>query len=591
MKGESYLGLIWKKCSKYRSLLFLALFLATINQVFSLLDPLVFKLIVDNYAVRYSELTANEFFSGVTTLLLLAIGAALVSRIAKNFQDYYVNVVSQRVGTTIYSESVKHVLSLEYSVFEDQRSGAVLQKLQKAKQDVQTAISNLINVVFLSLVGIAFVIVYAFATNWIIGVAFVLSIPIIGGGTFIISRKIKAAQKSVLAETTELAGLTTETLRNVELVKSLGLESQEISRLNAVNDNILTLELKKVRLVRKLSFLQGTLINLTRSAILFTMLWLIFGSEITLGSYFTLMIYSFFLFGPLSQLGDVSSQYQEARASYEQLQTILKIPPQKKAASPKNIGKLESIEFRDTTFVYPTSSIASVSGISLELLKGKTFAFAGPSGAGKSTIVKLLVGLYRPTSGSIMVNGTDSKDIDYDRLRGQIGLVSQETQLFAGTIRENLLFVKPDATDSECLEAIRHASAMPIIERGGKGLDTRIGESGIKISGGEKQRIAIARALLRNPDLIIFDEATSSLDSITEREITKTIREITSLRPNIIIVLVAHRLSTIAHADRIYILEKGKIIESGNHDELLGRRGLYEAFWKEQQSASVSRRD
>ena len=180
------------------------------------------------------------------------------------------------------------------------------------------------------------------------------------------------------------------------------------------------------------------------------------------------------------------------------------------------------------------------------------------------------------------MNGTDTRSIDLGALRRRIGYVSQETQLFAGTIRENLLFVNPEATDEECLTAIEQVAMSSILERTGEGLNTRIGESGIKISGGERQRLAIARALLRKPDLIIFDEATSNLDSMTEKSITDTIKRISKAHPELMIVMVAHRLSTIAHADTIFVLEKGKVIEKGNHISLLNEHGLYAALWREQ---------
>src|SRR3989344_4833143 len=203
-------------------------------------------------------------------------------------------------------------------------------------------------------------------------------------------------------------------------------------------------------------------------------------------------------------------------------------------------------------------------------------------------MVKLILGLYEPSNGELLLNDINSKDIDYDKFRKKIGLVSQETQLFSGTIRENLLFVNPNATDEECVKALEAASVIILTERGGKGLETRIGEGGIKISGGKRQRLAIARDLLRNPELIIFDEATSSLDSITEKEITKTIQNIIKLKPNLIIVLVAHRLSTVAHANTIYVFEKGKIVERGNHNNLLKKKGLYAAFWREQSAAGTA---
>ncbi len=575
---------VLKYIKKQKKTLILALVLATINQVFSLLDPQIFRLIIDNYANNYSKVPKEVFFKGVILLLLASVSVALISRIAKNFQDYFASVITQKVGTEMYSKSVQHTLSLPYNVFEDQKSGEILQKLQKARTDTQAAIASFINVLFLSIIGILFVIIYAFTVHWLIGLTYFLIIPILGTFAFILSRKIKAAQKSIVQETASLAGSTTETLRNVELVKSLGLENQEIKRLNNVNDLILDLELKKIRLIRKLSFVQGTIINAMRVSLLFLMLWLIYKQIITLGQFFSLFVYSFFIFAPLQEFGNISAQYQEAKASNEQLDKILKIKPEYKPISGTILKKLNSITFKNVDFKYSSREDYSLKNISLNIKGGETVAFVGPSGSGKSTLVKLLVGLYKPNKGKILLNNIDSGKINYDEFRKKIGLVAQETQLFAGSVRENLLFVNPKATDKDCLNVLKSAAALSILERGGKGLETKIGEGGIKISGGERQRLAIARALLRNPELIIFDEATSSLDSITEKEITKTIKDIIKFKPNMIIVLIAHRLSTVAHSKRIYVLEKGKIIEIGDHNSLLKKKGLYAAFWREQSS-------
>jgi ATP-binding cassette subfamily B protein len=515
-------------------------------------------------------------------LLLAYIGVALVSRIANNIQDNFVNVISQRVGAQLYERSVSHSLSLPYAVFEDQRSGEILQVMHKARADAQQLITNVVNMIFVSLVGFIFVTIYGFAVHWSIGTVYIVLAPIIGTFMFFTSRKIKTQQRIIVRQTAELAGSTTETLRNVELVKSLGLERQEIDRLNDVNTRILGLELRKIRFIRVYSFMQGTVINTTRAALLFLMLWLLYRQTITFGQFFALFIYSFPIFSPLAELGAMIAQYQEAKASMERLEDVLKIPPAPKPEHPVSVGALTSVTFENVTFTYPSSATPSLEGVNLKLQTGDTIAFVGPSGSGKTSLVKLLVGLYAPTQGHLCINGVDSFEVDSDALRERIGLVTQETQLFAGTIRDNLLFVQPRATDQECLEVLRQAAALPIIERGGLGLDTKIGEGGIKISGGERQRLAIARALLRQPELMIFDEATSSLDSITEKAITETIRHLTSGEHGRMTVLVAHRLSTIAHARRIYVLAKGSIVETGTHDSLLAANGLYAALWQEQ---------
>lgn len=576
------MSLLWRYLKQYKKIVFGALALAAINQTFSLLDPQIFRIIIDQYATNFSRYSQNEFLRGITLLLLGAVGVAFVSRVAKNFQDYYVSVIAQRVGAKLYEKSVDHSFSLPYYVFEDQRSGELLQKLQKARTDSQTLIASSVNVIFFSLVGIIFVLTYAFTVHWTIGLAYFLLIPVIATTTYLVSRKIKSAQKEIVVQTAELAGATTETIRNVELVKSLGLENQETERLNVVNEKILTLELKKVKLIRALSFIQGTTINTVRSAIMLLMFFLIFRQVVTLGEFFSILFYSFFIFNPLSEFGNVTAQYQEARASMENLEKVFEIKPEEKPPHPKKLEVISSIIFDKVHFSYNGAKIPSVKNVNLKIKSGETAAFVGPSGSGKSTLVKLLVGLYKPSHGRILVSGIDLMEIDPNDLRKRIGYVSQETQLFAGTIRENLLFVNPAATDKECLEVSEHAAATPIIERGGKGLDAKIGEGGIKISGGERQRLAIARALLRRPELIIFDEATSNLDSITEKSITGTIKKISKIRPNLITILVAHRLSTISHADKIFVLEKGKIVEEGTHGKLLKLEGLYAALWREQ---------
>lgn len=578
--------LLFSYLKNYKGLLAAALILTTINQVFSLLDPQIFRIIIDKYATNYASLSPKQYFQGVALLLLGTMAVAFISRVAKSFQDYYTNVITQRLGAKLYNDSVTHSFSLPYAVFEDQRSGEFLSKLTSARNDSQKLIQLSINLLFFALIGVVIAIGYAFFVHWSIAVAYIVIIPTLGSVTFWITRKIKDSQTEIVKETQALAGSTTETLRNVELVKSLGLEGQEINRLNETNEKILGLELKKVRLIRAYSFIQGTMINGLRMALMLLMLWLIYVNQITLGEFFTLMLYSFFVFNPLSMLGDVATSYQETRASLEKLDEILKQEKEEHPQNPQAVNDINTISFENVTFGYGTSDTNALKDISLTIESGKTVAFVGPSGSGKSTTIKLIVGLYHPTTGGVKFNGISGKEIDLIALRNRIGLVAQETQLFAGTIRENLLFVKPTATDEECIAALTSASANTLIDRGDKGLDTKIGEGGLKLSGGEKQRLAIARALLRNPDILIFDEATSSLDSITEEQITKTIKDVEQMHPELIRILVAHRLSTVMHADTIYVLEKGKLVEQGTHDELLKQNGLYSALWR-QQVASI----
>jgi ATP-binding cassette subfamily B protein len=370
-------------------------------------------------------------------------------------------------------------------------------------------------------------------------------------------------------------------LRNIELVKSLGLTFPEIRRLREQTQKIFDLEMVKVKKVRTLTFMQGTTLSILKQSILFILLWLIFRKVLTTGELITMQFISTSIFGPLQDLGNIILSYREVEASISNFDQLMHKPVEQRPENPIEIGELNAIRFQNVVFHHKTAAHNAMDGISFQVQTGETIAFVGPSGSGKSTLVKLLVGLYKPVEGEIYFNAHSSSLIRYNELRRQIGFVTQDTQLFAGTIKENLLFVKPDATDEEVVDALHKASCEQLLSRSSKGIDTVLGEGGMKLSGGEKQRISIARALLRHPRLLIFDEATSALDSLTEEDITNTIRNISDAREQITI-LIAHRLSTIMHADVIYVLEKGKIVETGSHQNLLQQKGLYYAMWRQQ---------
>jgi ATP-binding cassette subfamily B protein len=294
-----------------------------------------------------------------------------------------------------------------------------------------------------------------------------------------------------------------------------------------------------------------------------------------------MQFYTFFIFGPLQELGNIILAWREAEASLNNLKALFNKPVEEKPAHPATINKIESLRFEDVSFQHNTATKAALENIGFNVKLGETVAFVGPSGSGKTTLVKLLVGLYKPKQGHIYYNNINGSDIDFDELRHQIGFVTQDTQLFSGTIKENLLFVNPGATDADINEVLQKAACQNLLARAEHGIDTMIGEGGLKLSGGERQRLSIARALLRQPRLMIFDEATSALDSLTEDEISTTIKDITQQREHITI-MIAHRLSTIMHADRIFVLEHGQIVETGNHQHLLDEKGLYYAMWRQQ---------
>ncbi|MBV8255844.1 MAG: ABC transporter ATP-binding protein [Chitinophaga sp.] len=581
--------LLLQYLKKYKWLCFFAMLLAAVNQLFSMMDPYIFGRIIDQFASHAKSVdkdghvlrSESSYVTGVLLLLGASIGVAMISRIAKAFQDYFVNVVVQKFGAQVYTDGLKHSLRLPYQQFEDQRSGETLAILQKVRTDCEKFITSFVNVLFVSLIGVIFVIIYAWFVHKTLPFVYLIGSLLLGFLMNVLSKKIKGIQKTIVKETTALAGSTTESLRNIELVKSLGLTNQEIRRLNSTTLKILMLELRKVRSIRSISFVQGTFVNLMRASILFLLLYYIYHDYVSVGKLITLQLYSFFIFGPLQELGNIILNFREAQVSLEKFQQILHTPVEELPANPINVSHIDDLEFRHVGFKHLTATGKALDNVSFKANLGETIAFVGPSGSGKTTLVKLLVGLYKPNEGHILYNGVEANEVDMEALRHQVGFVTQDTQLFAGTIRENLLFVNPGASDAEVKEALDKASCYSLLARADKGIETVIGEGGIKISGGEKQRLSIARALLRKPRLMVFDEATSALDSITEEEITRTVREITATRQHIT-VMIAHRLSTIMHADRIFVLEKGRIVETGRHSDLLEEKGLYYAMWRQQ---------
>lgn len=573
--------ILWQYLRPHRWLIVLSLVLAGIAQLLTLVDPIIFGKIIDEFAGNPKGLPQSELVRGVTVWLLIAIGIATLARIGKAFQEYTTRLVVARFGKQIFNDGLRQTLRLSFQEFEESRSGETLSVLQKVKTDTERFVNSAINIVFSSIVGVGFLIWYSITRNGLLIPVFVIGILVLGGLTGLLSKKIKTVQRSINRETNKMSGVITESLRNIELVKSLGLTFPEIRRLRGQTEKIFDLEMEKVRKVRTLSFLQGTTLNLLRQSILFILLWLIFRNVLTTGELISMQAISTAIFGPLQDLGNIILQYREVEASINNFDTLMKKPIERRPEEPVEIGDLNDLRFENVVFRHRSAGYNAIDGISFDVKTGQTIAFVGPSGSGKSTLVKLLVGLYKPVSGAISFNGAPSDAIRYNRLRRQIGFVTQDTQLFAGTIKDNLLFVKPDATDEEIGAALDKAATTAMLERSPKGVDTVLGEGGMKLSGGEKQRISIARALLRHPRLLIFDEATSALDSITEEDITNTIRQISAAREQITI-LIAHRLSTIMHADTIYVLERGRVAETGSHAELLERKGLYYAMWRQQ---------
>jgi len=575
------MSVLWKYIKPQKWLIVVALAFAGISELLNLIDPLIFGKIIDDYALNPGNSTEEMLVKGVLFWLGVAVTIAILAQVTTAFQDYFTRLAVKKFGMQIFNDGLQQTLRLTYDEYEDQKSGETLSVLQNVRADTQVFINLFINVVFSSIVGICFLIAYSITKNWLLIPVFVIGIVVLGSLTGLLSKQIKVTQRSINCETYKIAGAITESLRNIELVKSLGLTYPEIRRIWDQNLKIFNLEMIKVKRIRLLTFLQGATLAILKQSILFILLWLIFRKVLTTGELISMQFIATIIFGPLQDLGSIIISYQEVEASVKNFDDLMQKPIELNVDHPVEVGELNDIRFENVVFHHKTAGFNAVDGISFHAKAGETIAFVGPSGAGKSTLVKLLLGLYSPVSGEIYFNGHPSSQIRYNPLRRQIGFVAQDAQLFSGTIRENLQFVRPDATDAQIEDALHKAACDTLLAGSAQGLDTVIGEGGMNLSGGEKQRISIARALLRHPRLLIFDEATSALDSLTEEDITNTIRNI-SMTKEQISLLIAHRLSTIMHADVIYVLEQGQIIETGSHAGLLEQKGLYYAMWRQQ---------
>lgn len=570
--------ILWKYLRPQRRLVALALLLAAVSQILALVDPIIFGWLIDGYATQRHTKSDEELVRGALLLLALAVVVALASRATKAVQEYVTRLVVQRFGTQIFNDGLRQTMRLEIQEFEERRSGETLSLLMRVRADTERFLNAFINVLFAAVIGMSFLVWYAVTKSWALVPVFLIGLLVLGGLSGLLSRQIRGQQRSINRETTRNAGFITESLRNVALIKSLGLTFREIRRLEAKTEAVFALEMAKVRHIRWLTFWQGSTLSLLKLSVLFTLLWLIFRDVLSTGELIAMQFIAVAILAPLQELGTVILAWREASASMSNFAELMARPVDRR---PPQALPIESLRFDNVVFRHRGALGNAIDGVSFKAVRGDTIAFVGPSGSGKSTLVKLLLGLYRPAEGEVYYNEVGSRNLRYNEARRQVGYVTQETSLFAGTVRENLLFVRPDASDEQILQALAQASCTGLLARMPQGLDTLIGESGTKLSGGERQRLSIARALLREPRLLIFDEATSALDSITEQKITETMRAVSSARTQITL-LIAHRLSTVLHADTIYVLEKGRITESGSHADLVEQRGLYYAMWRQQ---------
>jgi ABC-type multidrug transport system fused ATPase/permease subunit len=551
------------------------------SQSFSLAEPFFFATIITKYISNASSFpSAHAFFHSLTLIVLAWIGVAFGGRTFKNLQTYYVNTVADRIGIRVLEDAYTHVLALPMAFHSEQKGGELFRKLTKARDDVTALFQVLFDKIFQNSFSIAVVFGIVFWKAWRLGIALFGFIPLFFLVTWYFNRKIKKSQIEINKINEQLFGTSFEAITHIELVKSFASEAHEEESLR--HDNALQHErLKKKTVAYQLQgFAQGTVVNLARVVLLGWGAILAYRNLLSFTNVILFNFYSFTVYQPLYDLGDVTTKYTEGVAAVDRLQSVLDIPI---TIQNKDDAKIVEhikgkIEFRNVSFDYG-SGRPILKDISFILEPGKKLAFVGQTGSGKSTIVKLLLRFYEPTAGQIFIDDLPIQDYESESLRRRIGLVLQDNVLFNTTIADNVRYGSFAADDEAVVDAAKRASLQPFLAKLEKGVQALVGERGLQVSGGEKQRIAIARAIIKHPDVLVFDEATSALDSHTEEQIRQSILEVSK---GVTSITVAHRFATVIDSDEIILLVDGVVTERGTHKQLVEMNGVYNGIYNMQ---------
>ncbi|MDH6060626.1 ABC transporter ATP-binding protein/permease [Chrysosporum bergii ANA360D] len=547
-------------------ILLLALGIIFCLSIFQVLIPQIARYSID-VVIPEKKLNLLPFIAAATLLIAIFRG------ILDYFRIYLMSLFGQKIVESIRNDLYQHIQKLSISFFDNQRTGDLMSRMSENVNTIGTLISSDISEILVDSLVVLVIIVYLLSVDWQLALLLIVTWPLQIYITKIFSNFIQVAYQDVEHQAAEINNHIQDTVSNINAIKSFGNEKYEIDRFSEQSRNYMQVNIKAIRLW---SIFVPTIdtINIIGSLIVLVVgSWAVIADRLTVGELTAFFAYTNQVSRPILRFSKILNILQKALVSSDRIFAILETEPEVKEQD--NAIALTSVQgrmrFEEVDFAYRQGKTI-IHNFTLDIQPGMTIALVGSSGSGKSTIAKLAARFYDPKNGRILIDDQDLRDISLDSLRSHLGIVSQDTLLLYGTIRDNIAYGKLEATDAEIEAAAKAANAHDFIMSFPDGYNSIIGERGVKLSGGQRQRLAIARVLVKNPQFVILDEATSALDTESEKLIQESLTQLLKGRTSLVI---AHRLSTIQNADLIVVLEGGKILESGNHAELMTKEGRY----------------
>ncbi len=520
----------------------------------------------------------NKDIHIIKTFPLLYIGFFTLKGLFSFAHSFLMRAVGSKVVRDVREQLFKKLIGLPMNFYVNRPSGELISRVINDSNVLQGLLGYSVKDIIVEGTSFLVLLIIAFIRRWDLALIAITVLPF----SFFVINKFGEKMKKISQQTQEqISGLIirlTESISGIKMIKGFGREKLHEDKFNEENKNNYRVALKGARTIEYSSLIHEIITGIGSTSILFYGFYLVFHDKMTMGDLLSFFAAIGMMYTPIRRLGNANNNLQQARAASERIFYLLDQQPE--VDGTKNLTEIKNeIVFDNVRFIYQGTRKKVLDDINFRVKKGELVAIVGKSGAGKTTLVDMLPRFYKPVSGSIFIDGIDVNDVTLESLRKNIGIVSQDIILFNETVMDNIALGKLDATEEEIKEAAKAAYAHDFIKEMLHGYDTIIGERGIRLSGGQKQRISIARALLKNPPILILDEATSSLDTASEIIVQKALDNLMTNRTTFVI---AHRLSTVRKADKILVLDKGKIIETGTHEELLSKEGMYKFLYKSQ---------